>query len=287
MTRHLRRYRFFLYCFTFLLISGLALRLEAAIRGRQITRIVAALSTLQIGETSRAETLSRIPGLKPSTTEVDGGPECNGDECFFMFVGNGFPERALSRTENRSLSWLLRCWGFRSESVYVWAAFRSGKLSYYSYDLKVSAPGMPVKEIPPPPADGELGAVMIFVSSQGGINLNVPDSAEQEHPSYILRPGRDTPSQSIGIALTPSAPADLLHNAFDLHLQCLWSLGGCRRWNQLLPGLPNHSQLGRGAPPSTLPLGPGWAAGNLLSAQRRLWLTRLSRGSGDIRKPSA
>ena len=41
----------YLWCLAVLLISGLALRIEAAIYGRQITSAVSALSTLLIGET--------------------------------------------------------------------------------------------------------------------------------------------------------------------------------------------------------------------------------------------
>ena len=41
----------YLWCLAVLLIAGLALRIEAAIYGRQITSAVSALSTLLIGET--------------------------------------------------------------------------------------------------------------------------------------------------------------------------------------------------------------------------------------------
>lgn len=227
---------FYLCCFTILAISAVALRIEAALCGRQIARTVAALSTVRIGETSKAETLSRIPALKPSATGPYGVPRCNGDECFFMFVGNGFPGRVLSRTGNESLSWLMRWWGFRFEGLNVWVSFKSGKVSYHAYDLMVSAPGV-MKSTPPPPSDGELGAVVIAVSTQAVMQRNPRDSAEEEHPSYVVRPARDVPSQSIGIALTPEAPEELRRNAFDLKLQCLWSLGGCRRWNQILPSI--------------------------------------------------
>lgn len=228
-----------LYSFVVLLVSGLALRIESAIRGRQITRTVAALGALRVGETSKAETLSRIPGLKPSTTGPNGVPQCNADECFFVSGGNGFPGRILLDTYNKSVRDLLRWWGFRFEDVYVWVTFKSGKVSYFSYHLTVSSTGM-VQSVPPPPSDGELGAVIVFVSSQEVIHRHVRDSAEQENPFYVVGPARDTPSQNVGITLTPKAPEELRRNAFDLKLQCLWSFGGCRRWDQILPGV--HKQ---------------------------------------------
>jgi hypothetical protein len=229
-------YRFYFFCFAILLISGVALRLEAVIYGRQITSVVTALSTLRVGETSEADALSRIPRLRPSATGPYGVPHCNGDECFSMFLGNGLPGRILWRTSNSTLSSLLRWWGFRSEGLNVWVTFTSGKVSYFVYDLTVSAPGVP-KSVPPPPTDGDLGAVVIGVSSQSSINRSLPNSAIEEHPPYVVTPARAVPSQSIGIVLTPNAPEEIVHGAFNLKLHCLWSFGGCRRWNQLLPAV--------------------------------------------------
>jgi len=88
----------------------------------------------------------------------------------------------------------------------------------------------------PPPKDGELGAVVIGVSSQSIINRSVPSSAVVEHPPYLLTPSRAA-SQSIGITLTPNAPEEIVRDAFDLKLNCLWSFEGCHRWNELLPAV--------------------------------------------------
>jgi hypothetical protein len=226
-------YRFYLGCLAILLTSGVALRMEAAFHGRRIISVVTALSTLRIGETSKAETLSRIPTLRPSEPDPHGGSRCDADECFSMGAGNGLPGRLLWKSGNNTL---LRWWGLRYENLNVHANFTSGKVSYFSYLLYVSAPGVP-QPMPPPPRDGELGLVVVGLSSRSIINSRVPNSTVAEHPPYRLTPARSTPSQSIGIALTPNAPAEVVRAAFDLKLGCLWSFGGCRRWNELLPAV--------------------------------------------------
>lgn len=226
-------YRFYFWSFAILLVSGLVLRLEAVIYGRQITSAVTALSTLRVGETTKTDALSRMPDLRLSAGPC-GVPDHNADECFLQTIGNGLPGRILSRTSNSALSSLLRWWGFRFEGLDVWVTFTSGKVSAFGYRLVVSAPGVR-KSMPPPPADGDLGAVVIGVLSQGIINRSQPNSGIEEHPAYVLTPARGAPSQSIGIALTPDAPEEIVHGAFDLRLHCLWSFGGCRRWNELLP----------------------------------------------------
>lgn len=195
---------------------------------------MAALSTLQLGETSKAETLRRIPTLRASTTGPYGAPVCDADECFSGFVGNGLPGRILWRTGNDVLSDVLRWWGFRAESLNIWVNFKSGKVSGFSCLLWVSAPGVP-KSMPPPPPDGELGMVVIGLNAQRTITVRDHHSTVETHPPYQITQARGGPSQSIGIALTPDTPHEIVRGAFDLRLNCIWSFGGCRRWNQILP----------------------------------------------------
>jgi hypothetical protein len=140
--------RFYLWGLAVLLTSGLVLRGEAAIRGRQITSAVTALSILRIGETSKAETLSRIPRLRPFATGSLGAPHCDADECFYMAEGNSLLGNLLWRTENSTLSWLLRWCGFRFENLGIWVKFTSGRVSYFSYELMVSAPGVFPRSVP-------------------------------------------------------------------------------------------------------------------------------------------
>lgn len=229
-----RAQRICLWFFAVVFTAGIALRVEAAIYARRIVSVVMALSTLRVGESSKADALSRIPDLRPSATGAYG--HCDADECSSIFIANGFPNRVLSRTRNSTLSALLRWLGFRCEGLDVRIAFTSKKLSYFVYRLEVSAPGV-LKGIPPPPRDGEAGVVVIGVSSRSFIKRSAPNSAIEDHPLYVVTPARSAPSQGIGIVLTPNAPEEIVRGTFDLKLDCLWSFAGCHRWNELLPSL--------------------------------------------------
>jgi hypothetical protein len=225
--------RVYLCCLAVVFTVAIALRLEAAIFARRIVSVVTALSTLRVGETSKAEILRRIPTLQPSNTGPYGAPICNADECFSGGVGNSLPGRLLWGTGNEEISEVLRWWGFRAESLYVYVNFTSGKVSDFGYHLTISAPGVPAS-MPPPPPDGKLGVVVIGLGSHRMIGIRHPNSTAELHPPYRIAP---VLSQSVGIALTPDAPQEIVRAAFDLRLHCLWSFGGCRRWNQLLPSV--------------------------------------------------
>jgi hypothetical protein len=228
-----RAKRVYFWCFAVVFTPAVALRLEAAIFASRIVSAVTALSTLRVGETSQAEALQRISMLKRSDTGPYGAPRCNADECFSAAVENGLPGRLLWRTENDIVSDFLRWWGFRAESLDMYVNFTSGKVSDFYYHLMVSAPGVPAS-VPPPPADGKLGLVVIGLHSERTVNVSGPKSHVQMHPPYGFRPSS---SQSVGIALTPDAPEQLVRAAFDVRLRCVWSFGGCRRWNELLPSI--------------------------------------------------
>lgn len=229
--------RVFLWCFAVVLTSAIALRVEAAIYASRIVSVVTALSTLRLGETSKAETLSRLPILQRSAATPHGDSRCDADDCFFVFLGNGLPGRILWGTRNGTLASLLRWWGFRFEDLNVGVKFTSEKVSYFAYSVMVSAPGVPPQGVPPPPRDGEAGTVVISVSSTEDIHSGEPNSVEALHLRYRVLPARSAPSQSVAVTLTPDAPEEIVRDAFDLKLNCLWTFGGCRRWNQLLPAV--------------------------------------------------
>ena len=195
----------YLWCFVVVFASAIALRVESAIYARRIITVVRALSTLRVGETSKAETLSRIPGLRPSATGPDGATYCDADECFSAGVANSLPSRLLWKTRNTFLSHVLRLWGFRGESLSIYVNFTSGQIAYFSYHLIVSAPGV-TPSVPPPPPDGKLGVVVIGLSSRSMINIRDPNSKIELHPQYYLSSAQAMSLQSIGIGLTPTPP---------------------------------------------------------------------------------
>lgn len=157
-----------------------------------------------------------------------GAPRCNADEC----VSTGIPNSRLSdavflraaRTGSRTLYSVLNWWGFRFWGLDVYVSFSSGKVSYFSYHLMVSTPHLDDAEV-----------VVVEVDSKEHITGRNPSLIAAESPAYRVSTSRTWPAQSVGIAFTPDAPRELVNHAFDLKLRCLWSLAGCRTWNQLLP----------------------------------------------------
>src|SRR5579872_2563374 len=87
--------RIYFWFLATVLTVAIGLRVEAAIYAGRIGSVVSALSTLRVGETSEADTLRRIPGLRPSKLGPYGAPVCDADECCSDFIANGMPGRML------------------------------------------------------------------------------------------------------------------------------------------------------------------------------------------------
>ena len=204
--------RIHLWFFAIVFTTAIALRVEAAICARRIVSVVTILSTLRLGETSKADTLWRIPELHPYKAESYGAPGGDADECFSGVIGNGLPGRLLWGIGNNVLSDVLRWWGFRGESVNAVVKFTSGRVSYFGYGLWVSAPGVMPASVPSLPPDGKLGVLVIGVESKRRIVIREPYSAIETHPPYRITPARFAPSQSVGLA--PDAPEEIARAAF-------------------------------------------------------------------------
>lgn len=174
--------RIYVWFLAIVFTIAIAFRVDAAIFASHIVSAVTELSTLRLGETSKADRLRRVPALHPYKAGSYGAPGCDADECFSGVVGNGLPGRLLWGIDNAFLSHLLRWWGFRAESLNAVVKFTSGRVSYFGYSLWVSAPCVVPASIPPPPPDGKLGALVIGVESKRMITIRDPYSAIETHP---------------------------------------------------------------------------------------------------------
>jgi len=209
------------------ILAAIALRIEAARFEKQASATVRALSTLQVGVSSKAEFLARMQALKPVTGPY-GVPLCNADECLAMAIPNSRLSDAVfvpvARTENSALYSLLTWLGFRYWSLSVYVNFTSGRVSYFSYDLMLSHSHF----------DRGADVVVVEVTSQENIGKNRGSELGGDE-TYRMTHSGAWPDKSVGIAFTPSATKGLVNDAFDLKLHCLWSLAGCKTWSQLLP----------------------------------------------------
>jgi hypothetical protein len=219
-----------LYVSAMIVIPSIALRVQAFLFQRRAVSVVSALSALRVGTSSEAEAMSRIPTLKADGMGPYGAPVCDADEC----VSTGIPYSSFSyavltrvgRAGSPTLFSALSRWGVRLSSLSVFVNFKSGKVSYLSYNLMVSTP-----HLDPP------DAVVVEVTSREHEGARKPGLSAAEHPDFRVTTARRWPAQSVGVDFSPEAPKGLVEHAFDLELRCLWSFAGCRSWNQLLPAV--------------------------------------------------
>jgi hypothetical protein len=214
---------FYLSCLVIALVPAILLRIEAAVFANRTSRVMSALSELQVGISSKAEVLSRIPALKPTSGPYS-APQCDADECLSSGISNLKLSNNVMSTVggigNRTLFSALNVLGFRPSFLDVYVNVAAGRVSLVSYQLLVSTP-----QLNDPP-------VVIAVNSRDHIPARF---VGDESPTYKVHRSWREPSRSIGIILTPAAPDELKRNAFAPRLGCLWSLTGCRTWHQLLP----------------------------------------------------
>jgi hypothetical protein len=220
--------RIYLSMLAVIVIPAVALRLQAVFFQRHVVEIASRRSTLQIGTTSKSETLSRIPGLT-GVSSKDGESKCPADECFSVDIPNSkFSNWTLLRTaetDHPKLFSLLHFWGLRYWSFNAYVTFSAGKVSDFGYRLMLSAP----RAYPVP------GVVMIAVSSERKLGARGLDWELDESPNYEVYHYFKWPDLQTGVYFTVSAPGELLSDAFRVHLRCVWSLRGCETANQLLP----------------------------------------------------
>jgi hypothetical protein len=218
--------RIYLWGLAIIVTPAVALRVQAFLFERQAIRIASGLSSLRIGATSKAEALSRIPGLAVVNKEF----LCSADECFSVGIPNsGISNWTLLRASEAghgTLFSVLSWWGVRYWSLDARVNFNSGRVSDFGYRLMLSAP----HAYPVP------GGSVVEVSSRKKfadrwqLDWNLDESPEYQVYHYFKWPLLNT-----GVYFTRNAPVDLVRHAFDLHLRCVWSVAGCETANQLLP----------------------------------------------------
>jgi hypothetical protein len=237
-SQHLRSGRalyLYLCIIAIIVIPSIALRVQAVLFQRRALSVVSALSGLRVGTSSEAEAMSRIPTLKANGMGPYGAPVCDSDAC----VSTGIPYSSLSeavltrvgRTGSQTLFSALSWWGFRFWSLSAYVNFKSGKVSYLSYNLMVSTP-----HLDPP------DAVVVEVTSSEHHSARNPVLIAPENAAFRVTTAHRWPAQSVGVDFSPEAPNGLVKRAFDLKLRCLWSFAGCRTWNQLLPAVEDQDR---------------------------------------------
>ena len=100
------------------------------------------LSSLRVGETSKAEAFPRVPGLRELHDE-DGKKSCSADECLSAQTPPSWVSNPLiwsSRKGYQDIYAALHCWGTRYWGLDPHVDVASGKVAGFGYRIIRSTP---------------------------------------------------------------------------------------------------------------------------------------------------
>lgn len=209
------------------IVTGIALRIEAALFERRVLKVMSALSSLRIGVTPKAEVLSRMAGFKVNERSR-GGSRCEAEECLSIELSSpklsDWLLRKASWSGHYNLYSVLSWWGFRQRIFAAHVDLTSGQVSGLGYWLSLST------------LRASNADLVVWVSSKRDfVDLNLAADVD-ESPNYQVSHYFQCPDLlCMNVDFTRDASPELLRHAFGLKLHCIWSIAGCRTSNQLLP----------------------------------------------------
>jgi hypothetical protein len=204
-----------------LIFFTIALRIYDGIFEYRILATVNGLAQIRLDQTSKVELLKAVAGMRSGPPSW---AKCHGEECFSEEISNWptghtslffFRVYVWSKYAYKFGYWMgLRLWHFPAD-----AELRDGKVHKIRYHLDVD--------------DGTAlypGSMFVNVESLRGFS-----SFNDDSPDYRVSDYFKWPELQINVDFTPHAPVQLVHHAFDLNLNCIWQLLGCRSAKELLP----------------------------------------------------
>jgi hypothetical protein len=202
-----------------LLLITLALRTHAAIFEHRVTSIVEGLAQLRLDETNKSDLLKLMPALRPCQPGDTLRP---GDSCYEVELSETPDSRLMDRGRNlfKIAYWLgLRYWDF-SASV----TLRQDKVHKLGYHLRLTNGTL-----------GYPGIISVAAASVRGYGAGYLGPTKDESPDYRVTRYFKWPALGIQVNFTPAVPTNLLNHAFDIRLNCIWYLRGCRIADEVLP----------------------------------------------------
>jgi hypothetical protein len=144
-----------------------------------------------------AQAVARIQALALVTRQY-----CFDEECISAFIPNSHLSNlsnavflSLSRTQSPAVYSVLTRWGFHFSNLSADVRFKSGKVSFFSYELMLSAPRLDVGR----------DAIVVRVTSQDKL------LGRSEGAAYRITTSGAWPDNSVGIALTPNSSQELVN----------------------------------------------------------------------------
>jgi hypothetical protein len=212
---------------------SIALRIQAATFAYRVSSVVSELAKIEPGKTSRSQVSESIKGLYPVVdSDRTNSGSCKTDECLVLEIPTSavsywILEQALKFDSEGelvipALDWLgVRIWQFHAG-----IRLNSGVVTNYNYSLIASNGSY---KLP--------GALYARVSLVDRFRSHELSPIDDESPHYRVTHFRKWPEWETSILLTPEVSPKFKAHAFDLRLNCLWSVRGCRTVDQLLPSV--------------------------------------------------
>ena len=220
--------RIALYLAIFLVTVTLALRVVAGIFEYRVLAIVNGLAQVRLDQTTKAEFLKTVPRMGGFSWTKCSAEECYSKEVNVWPLNSVYYFLAPKMLETPYLRELAFWIGLRFARFSAYVEFKDGKVHCLDYTLGVANAGRLIPEMP----------FLIIQSARSNKNSFMPE-IDDESPEYRVTESRNSSSGMSAIGLnvvyTPGAPATLVRNAFDLHLNCVWQLRGCTSTRQFLP----------------------------------------------------
>ena len=189
----------------------------AAIFEYRVTSIIHRSAQVRLDETTTSELLTLVPSLRACPKDDLALQE---DSCYQVQIWESLISRVayFGRYGYKTAYWMgARHWNF-SASVRL----RQGKVHKFGYNVNVNNGSL-----------SEPWLTYVAVTSDRGHRAWHLDPTQDESPDYRVTRYFKWPDQTIEIMYTPAAPTQLLNHAFDIQLNCIWHLRGCRRCRDL------------------------------------------------------
>jgi len=223
-----------------MLVTMACFRIESLLFQRRVNSVLSRLAQVRLDHSPEQELRELVPELHPLKSKPrrqdDLTPQTEEPLEYVLADGNvenGLLPKLLWKlgTHVNSVLRLLYLCGQRFHTFHASVAFREGKAVRIKYDLWLD--------------NGENHNLYAGV----GIDVTALCRAGWTRRDELFAPTYDdlmpyaghvasnAPENSLHVAITPEAPAELSQAAFDVHITCLRDFSGCRNTKQILPGV--------------------------------------------------
>ncbi len=220
--------RFVIALLITILSATLLLRLDAAIFQYRVLAILRQMEKVKLGQTSREELANSWTGMRSAPC----APVPNSSECLTKTLSNLSSYWLFFRLQklygvywdNKTIFAAGHLLGIRICNFYAVFEIRDQKVQGLNYGLFLDNGS---NQYP--------GAIVVHVGSTESYINSPLSNAEDESPEYLVTRYHQWPELNLSISFTPLAPVTLTRHAFELSLNCLWRIDGCRTSKQIFP----------------------------------------------------